>query len=126
MLLHASFDYFIVRVVPEVARQEFINAGVVIYCPEKRYLGARVQVCDARLSALWPSIDVALVREHLLALERVCGGSADGGPIARLSLQARFHWLGSVRSTIIQPSPVHTGTCRDPEEVMDRLVKQFL
>ena len=126
MHVPASFDYALLRVVPRVERQEFINAGVVVYCPEKRYLAARVRFDAARLKALWPEADVALVEKHLEAVERICAGDAAAGPIAKLSQRERFHWLTSPRSTIIQPSPVHTGVCDGTDELLDRLEKRFL
>ena len=122
----ASFDYALLRVVPRVERQEFINAGIVVYCPEKRYLAARIRLDIARLMALWPEADAALVQQHLDAVERICAGDERAGPIARLSQRERFHWLTSPRSTIVQPSPVHTGICDATEGVLDRLEKQFL
>jgi hypothetical protein len=122
----ASFDYALLRVVPRVERQEFINAGIVVYCPEKRYLAARIRLDIGRLMALWPEADAALVQQHLDAVERICAGDESAGPIARLSQRERFHWLTSPRSTIVQPSPVHTGICDATEGVLDRLEKQFL
>lgn len=122
----ASFDYALLRVVPRVERQEFINAGIVVYCPEKRYLAARIRLDAARLAALWPDADPALVQQHLDAVERICAGDESAGPIARLSQRERFHWLTSPRSTIVQPSPVHTGICDATDGVLDRLEKQFL
>jgi hypothetical protein len=126
MHTNASFDYAILRVVPRVERQEFINAGVVAFCLEKRFLGARILLNEQRLHALWPDADVDLAREHLEAVRRICEGDADAGPIAKLSLRERFHWIISPRSTIIQPSPVHTGVCDGTDELLDRLEKQFL
>ena len=126
MLARASFDYALLRVVPRVERQEFINAGVVVYCPEKRYLAARIHLDRARLLALWPDVDVALVEKHLTAIERICAGDPDAGPIAKLSQRERFHWLTSPRSTIVQPSPVHTGVCDATDALLDRLEQQFL
>lgn len=122
----ASFDYSILRVVPRVERQEFINAGVVVFCPEKRFLGARIRLDAQRMKALWLEADVELAREHLEAVRRICEGDADGGPIARLSQRERFHWIVSPRSTIIQPSPVHTGVCDATDDLLDRLERQFL
>lgn len=122
----ASFDYAILRVVPRVERQEFINAGVVVFCLEKRFLGARIHLNEARLRALWPDADVELAREHLEAVRRVCDGDPAAGPIAKLSQRERFHWIISPRSTIIQPSPVHTGVCEKADGLLDRLAKQFL
>jgi hypothetical protein len=122
----ASFDYAILRVVPRVERQEFINAAVIAYCPERRYLDARVHLDPARLTALWPDADIELIRDHLNAIPRICAGDTTAGPIARLTQRERFHWLISPRSTIIQPSPVHTGVCDETDQLLDRLAKQFL
>lgn len=122
----SSFDYAILRVVPRVEREEFINAGVVVFCLEKRYLDARILLNEDRLRALWPEADVDLVRQHLEAIPRICMGDPAAGPIAKLSQRERFHWLTSPRSTIIQPSPVHTGVCENTEGVLDRLATQFL
>lgn len=122
----ASFDYAILRVVPRVERQEFINAAVIAFCLERKYLDARVHLDPARLLALWPEADIELIRDHLHAVPRICAGDPSAGPIARLSQRERFHWLISPRSTMIQPSPVHTGVCDDPEGLIDRLAKQFL
>jgi len=122
----ASFDYTVIRVVPRVERQEFINAGVVVFCPEKRYLAARIHLDEPRLRALWPEIDVEVVRAHLEAIQLICAGDASAGPIAQLSQRERFHWLSAPHSTIIQQSPVHTGVCDDTGNLLDRLAKQFL
>lgn len=121
-----SFDYATIRVVPRVERQEFINAGIVVFCLEMRYLAARIHLDEQRLKALWPEIDVELVREHLEAIPRVCAGDPAAGPIAMLSQRERFHWLISPRSTIIQPSPVHTGLCEGTDDLLDRLAKQLV
>ena len=122
----ASFDYAAIRVVPRVERQEFINAGVVVFCLEKHYLEARIHLAPERLKALWPEIDVDLVKEHLAAFSRICAGDPDAGPIARLSQRERFHWLIAARSTIIQTSPVHTGVCDGTEGLLDRLERELL
>lgn len=122
----ASFDYAVLRVVPRVEREEFINAAVVVFCLEKRYLDARVALNPERLRALWPDADIDLIRQHLDAIPRICSGDPAAGPIARLSQRERFHWLTSPRSTILQPGPVHTGVCDETGDLLDRLAKQFL
>jgi len=126
MHVPASFDYAILRVVPRVEREEFINAGILVFCLEKEYLGTRIALDRERLQALWPEVDVELVSNHLLAVERICAGDPTAGPIAQLSRRERFHWLVSPRSTIIQPSPVHTGVCDATDGLLDRLERQFL
>ena len=122
----ASFDYAILRIVPRVERQEFINAAVIAFCLEKQYLDARVHFDPARLVALWPDVDLDLIRKHLEAVPRICSGDPSAGAIAQLSQRERFHWLTSPRSTIIQPSPVHTGVCNSTDGLLDRLEKQYL
>ena len=122
----ASFDYAVLRVVPRVERQEFVNVGVIVFCLEHRVLEARVHVDEARLLALWPGLDVEMVRQHVQAVVRICEGDETAGAIARLSQRERFHWLISPRSTMIQTSAVHTGICTDVEGVVERLFKQLV
>jgi len=122
----SSFDYAVVRVVPRVEREEFINAGVIVFCLERRYLEARVFVDEARLQALWPQLDVEVVRKHLEAIPKIAAGDASAGPIAKLSQRERFHWLVSPRSTIIQVSPVHSGICEEPESTVEKLAERLL
>jgi hypothetical protein len=117
----SSFDYAVIRVVPRVERGESINAGVILFCLGKDFLKARVEVDEPRLLALWPEIDLDLVRRHLEAIPKICDGAPDAGPIGRLSLRERFHWLVAPRSTIIQVSPVHAGLCDHPERALDDL-----
>ena len=126
MPARSSFDYAVIRVVPRVEREEFINAGVLLFCLERDFLAARIAVDETRLRALWPEIDVELVRQHLEAIPRICAGSPEGGPIAKLSLRERFHWLVSPRSTVIQVSPVHAGLCASPERALDELFRQMV
>lgn len=122
----SSFDYAILRVVPRVEREERINAGVILFCLERDFLQARVELDEARLRALWPETDVELVRQHLEAIPRICAGRPDGGPIAKLSQRERFHWLVSPRSTMIQVSPVHSGLCEQPERTLDELFRRMV
>ncbi len=115
------FAYAIVRVVPRVDRGESINSGIVLLCRPRRFLGARVELDEARLRALDPSCDPADVRDHLAVVERIAAGDPAGGPIAALSQAERFHWLVSPSSTIIQPSESHTGLTDDPAATLERL-----
>ncbi|MCC6391035.1 MAG: DUF3037 domain-containing protein [Bryobacterales bacterium] len=126
MPARASYDYAVVRVAPRVEREEFLNAGVILFSKARRFLAARVGVDEARLRALAPSVDVDLVCRHLEAIRRVCEGDAEAGPIARLSLRERFQWLAAPRSTIIQMSPVHGGICEDPAARLEELFQQLV
>ena len=116
------FDYAVIRVVPRVEREEFINAGVVVSCPTRGFLKAGIELDYERLAALDPTIDPALIRQHLEAIELSCEGGTEAGPIGKLPPRARFHWLVAPRSTIIQTSPVHTGLCADADAILERLL----
>ena len=117
----SPFQYAIVRVVPRVDRGERLNAGVILLCRPRRYLGARTSLDEDRLRALSPDCDPAVVRPHLAAIERIAAGDPDAGPIARLTASERFHWLVAPASTIIQPSHVHTGLTADPAAELESL-----
>ena len=116
------YDYAIVRVVPKVDREEFINAGVIVSCPELSYLEARIKLDESRLFALDPGVDLDLVKNHLATIPTICRGGDEAGSIGQLPQRKRFHWLVAPRSTIIQTSAVHTGRCEDPAAALDHLV----
>jgi len=118
------FQYAIVRVVPRVERGEFINVGVILFCRARRYLAARIALDERRLEALGPAPPG--VREHLDTLVRIAAGEDDAGPIAGLSQSERCHWLSSPSSTVIQTSPVHTGLCDDPDELLEHLMRTLV
>jgi hypothetical protein len=122
----SPFSYAVYRVVPRVDRGERINAGVVVFSRPLGFLGARTRLDEERLRALWPDLDPAGVRPHLDAIERIAAGDPAAGPIAQLDLTARFHWLVAPSSTIIQPSPVHTGICPDPAAELEKLFARLV
>jgi len=126
MPARVSFEYAVLRVVPRVEREEFVNAGVVLFCLERDYLAARVHVDEQRLRALWPETDIAAIRRHLEAYSRVSAGDADAGPISRLSRRQRFRWLVAPRSTVIQVSAVHAGLCESPEIALEDLFRELV
>jgi hypothetical protein len=120
------YDYAVVRVVPKVDREEFINAGVILSCPDLSFLEARIKLDEARLLALDPNVDLDLVRNHLATIPKICRGGDEAGSIGQLPQRQRFHWLVAPRSTIIQTSPVHTGRCGDPQEALEHLVTKMV
>ncbi|AVP57795.1 DUF3037 domain-containing protein [Pulveribacter suum] len=120
------FDYAIVRVVPRVERGEFINVGAIVSCQRTGYLAAAAELDEARLHALDPWADPALVRRHLAALQAICAGAPGAGPIAQLPHRARFHWLTARRSSILQTSPVHTGRCDDMAAMLAHLMQRMV
>ena len=117
------YDYAVIRVVPRVEREEFINAGVIVSCHRLGYLEAAVRLDEGRLHALDPHVDLALVRRHLDGIVRICAGGPGSGPIGALPPRARFHWLTARRSAIVQTSPVHTGRTDAPSEALRRLMQ---
>ena len=120
------YDYAVIRVVPKVEREEFINAGVILSCPDLSFLEARIKLNESRLLALDPSVDLELVRDHLATIPTICRGGDEAGSIGKLPQRQRFHWLVAPRSTIIQTSPVHTGRCGDPAAALDHLVRTMV
>ena len=122
----STFEYAIIRVVPRVERQEFLNVGVLVSCPAQDFLQARIELDSHRLQALAPEIDLPTVEEYLRIIPKVCEGGDEAGPIGRLPQRARFHWLVAPRSTIIQCSPVHSGLCENPEAALERLLNTMV
>jgi Protein of unknown function (DUF3037) len=120
------FAYAILRVVPRVERGERLNAGVVLFCRQRDFLGARVKLDERRLEALAPGLAMADVRGQLEALVRVAAGELGAGPIAALPASERFGWLVAPSSTIIQPSEVHTGLSKDPAETLHALFAELV
>jgi hypothetical protein len=121
-----SFDYAVVRVVPHVDREEFVNAGVIVFCHERDLLVGRVELDDSRLRALSRDVDIDLVRRHLDAIPRICRGGPASGPVGRLALRERWHWLIAPRSTILQTSAPHSGLDDAPETLPDRLLDRVV
>ncbi len=122
----SSFDYAVLRVVPRVEREEFLNAGVILLCIERGFLSARLHLREERFRAIWPDLDLGVVRSHLEACAKICQGDENAGPIAHLSKRERFHWLVAPRSTMIQVSPVHSGLCENPAATLDKLFHELV
>jgi hypothetical protein len=120
------FEYAVIRVVPRVEREEFINVGVIVYCPKQKFLKAMLHLDDARISALAPTLDLDCLKDNIASLERITSGDLNGGPIARLDQPSRFRWLTATRSTVVQASKVHPGLCVDAEATLMKLFKQLV
>lgn len=120
------FEYAVIRIVPRPEREEFVNAGVVLYCAEKKFLGMRAHLPEAKLQALDPDLSMEEVKIHLRAFEEICCGKNPDSPISSLDNASRFRWLTATRSTVLQTSKVHPGLCEDPEITLDRLLAQLV
>jgi len=118
------FEYAVIRVVPRVEREEFINVGVVVYCKKHKYLHTRINLNPDKLQAFYAKIDIDELRENLLAFERICAGEKSGGPIAQLPVADRFRWLTATRSTVVQTSKVHPGLSFDVDQTLEKLFNE--
>jgi hypothetical protein len=120
------YDYAVIRIVPKVDREEFINAGIILSCEEKEFLYAKIEIDEKRIKVISPDFDIETAKTHLDAINAICIGGKDAGTIGQLSQRQRFHWLTSPRSTIIQTSAVHSGYCKDPVETLNHLFEKMV
>ena len=120
------FAYCVLRVVPDIERAEFLNAGVVLFARQASFLAAQVALDRTRFEALSTSCDYDAVARHLEARERVAAGDPDGGPIATMEPSERFNWIAAPSSTVVQASPVHTGVTADPAAKLAQLFARLV
>src|ERR1700744_4604491 len=120
------FEYAVIRVVPRVEREEFLNIGVIVYSAKQKFLQARYLLDEARLQAFYTGLDIDGLKEHLCSFEHICEGNQSGGPIGKLDIASRFRWLTATRSTILQTSKVHPGMTADAQQTLDRLFDQLV
>jgi len=120
------FEYAVLRVVPHVEREEFLNVGIILYCPAQKFLKALYELDEPRLRVLCDKLDFAEVQEHVRSFDKICRGGKDAGPIGKLSMPERFRWLTAERSTMLQTSKVHPGLCIDANEMLERLFTQLV
>jgi len=120
------YEYAVIRVLPVVEREEYLNVGIIIFCKSSKYIGVRTVLNEQRLSAFATELDSAEVRNNLMAFERIAEGAPDGGPIASLDVPSRFRWLTAVRSSSIQTSRPHPGLCSDLDGTLDRLFRELV
>jgi len=120
------FEYAVIRVVPRVEREEFLNIGVILFCAKQQFLQARYLLDNAKLIAFAPELDIAELKEHVCAMERICVGDRAAGPIGKLDIASRFRWLTATRSTVLQTSKVHPGFCADAQETLNKLFEELV
>ena len=117
-----GFQYVVLRCVPRVDREEFVNVGVVLYCQDADFLGCAYDVDEQRLHALSAAVDAAAVSSALSAASAVCRGDASAGAAGQAPLGTRFGFLSAPRSTVVQPGPIHGGLTDDPEARLEQLL----
>lgn len=120
------FEYAVIRVVPQVEREEFLNVGVILYCPKLKFLQCLCAVDQDRLCSFSNRVDIEEIRAHLRSYAGICRGSTEGGPIAQLDMPSRFRWLTATRSTVVQSSKVHPGLCFDAAETLEKLYAELV
>lgn len=120
------YEYAVIRVLPRVEREEFMNVGVLLYCQSRNFLRAVSSINEERLKTFAPDLKAEVLREHLNSFARISGGGYDAGPIGKLSIGERFRWLTAPRSTVVQTSSVHTGLSRNPQTTLDELMEKLV
>ncbi len=115
------YEYAVIRLVPRVEREEFLNLGIIFFCKQTGFLQCRYQINEGRISAFCKEIDVETLKENLHSFEQIANAQPGGGALAKLDAPSRFRWLTAVRSTILQTSRVHPGLCENETETMNRL-----
>lgn len=120
------YEYAIIRVVPVVEREEFLNVGVILFSKRAKFIRVHYAVDEPRLQAFSADLDIEQVKLNLQSLEKIAMGAAHCGPIAQLDVPSRFRWLTAVRSSAIQTSRPHPGLCDDLEETAKRLFEELV
>jgi hypothetical protein len=120
------FEYAVIRVVPRVEREEFLNVGVIMYCSRQKFLKSLFKLDEERLKIFSNHLNIEELKAYLLSFEKICAGGSEGGPIGQLALADRFRWLTAVRSTVVQTSPVHPGLCVSAQENLENLFSQLV
>ena len=120
------FEYAVIRVVPRVEREEFINVGVILYCAKQKFLQVIILINERKLLGFAPDLEIDVIRENLQAIVNICKGESLGGPIGKLDMVSRFRWLTATRSTVVQASKVHPGFCKDAEATLKKLAEQLV
>lgn len=120
------FEYAVIRVVPRVEREEFINVGVILFCPAEGFLQTAYTLNKSRLLAFSPELDLSELQQRLDSFTKICAGRSAGGPIGQLAIASRFRWLTATRSTVVQTSALHPGLCTNAQETLARLFEELV
>jgi hypothetical protein len=124
--VRAPYEYTVIRIIPCIEREEFLNAGVILFCKHQRFLEARIALDEERLLALQPCTDILQIRQQLALIPTIVQGGRNAGDLGKLPRAERFRWLASPRNTVVQPSPVHPGLCEDPQTALDEIFSRLV
>jgi hypothetical protein len=120
------YEYAVIRVVPLVEREEFVNAGIILFSKRQKFITVRFALPEEKLRMLCKDTDIEQVKKNLQSFEKIALGKKDGGPIAAMDIAERFRWLTAVRSSVIQTSRPHPGLCNDLEGTVNRLFEELV
>ncbi|BFM44525.1 DUF3037 domain-containing protein [Flavobacterium sp. CFS9] len=120
------YEYAVIRVVPRVEREEFLNIGIILFCKKKKFIKVLFHLNKERIQALSADFDIEQLECNLTSLEKIVNGAKDGGPIAEFEIPERFRWLTAIRSSAIQTSRPHPGLCQDLEKTIQRLFEELV
>ncbi|MDE6342152.1 MAG: DUF3037 domain-containing protein [Muribaculaceae bacterium] len=120
------YEFAVVRFVPRVEREEFVNVGLAMMCKRKRWLKVEIKLPEELLHVFAPGFDLTLLKKQLQALTDIAAGSGSAGPVALYPVEERFRWISAVKSSVIQTSRPHPGLCADLEETFDRLFSELV
>jgi hypothetical protein len=123
---YCTFDYAVIRLVPRVEREEFFNVGVILSCPEHKFLDVKIYLDEEKLKCFAPLLEAETVRHYLDIIPKICAGKPEAGLIGKLTQRERFYWLTAQRSTIIQSSAIHTGLTGDPAKTLEKLFEKLI
>ena len=126
MLEKNLYEYAVIRIMPRVEREEFLNVGVVLYCAGKKFLEVKYMLQHERLTSFCNTCDLSEIETYLKAFQQIAHGEDNAGPISKLPLAARFRWLTATRSTVVQTSKVHPGMCVEPNDEMQKLFYELV
>ena len=120
------YEYAVIRVVPRVDREEFLNVGIILFCKKQSIIKCRYELNRDKLLHVFPELDIDEVEEYLESFQKICKGTEDAGPIGKLDLPSRFRWLTATRSTVVQTSKTHPGLCTDMDKNLEHLFEQLV
>jgi hypothetical protein len=120
------YEYAVIRLVPRVEREEFLNVGIILFSKGAKYLNCKYQIDIEKLKLFSCELEVEDFEINLSAFEKICSGTKDGGPLAQWEISDRFRWLTAQRSSSLQTSRPHNGFSADLNATLERLFAELV